>query len=160
MMKFKQVMRFAKRVNYGNKVNIFPGYEILQFISTDEEFCERFDDDELWCAAVPITDKENGDVIDFIVCIGREFHKEHKNRTDMYKFVLLHEIGHIHTYHDSVFNSEYEEAVWELDAQLWALRRAKEMGLKRVAKKVWENFQKWGEMDNPYKKAKEIYDKK
>lgn len=168
-MKFKHVIEFAKKANYGKDVMVFPGYKILEYMYSQgliaqggEEVIselEKYEDDELWCAAIPLISKDTEDFVKFIICVGIEFHKLHKNREDTYKFVLLHEIGHIYTYHEGVFDSEDEEAMWELEAQLWAIKRAEEMGLKRVRKKAWENFQKWDTMDDPYKRAKEIYEK-
>lgn len=157
-MKYKAIIDFVKRANYGKEVPVLPGYKILESIVTFNDCKQKLEDDELWCATIPLLDKEDGDVISFIICIGKEFYKQHKNREDMFKFVLLHEVGHVNTYHDDVFDSEEEEAMWELEAQLWAIKRAKEMGLKHVWKKAVENFKKWNTMDDPYKAAKEMYD--
>jgi hypothetical protein len=157
-MKFKKILDFVKSANYGKEISVLPGYKILGSIITLDDLKEQFEDDEMWCATVPLLDKEDGNVIDFVICIGKEFYKNHKNREDMFKFVLLHEVGHVNTYQEGVFDSEEEEAIWELEAQLWAIKRAKEMGLKHVSKKAFKNFQTWSTMDDPYRKAKGIYD--
>jgi hypothetical protein len=157
-MRFKDIIKFVKRANYGEDILVVPGYDILSSIVTVEEFQDKLEDDEEWCAAIPLLNKDTEEVYKFIICIGTEFYKQHKNKEDMLKFVLLHEVGHVHTYYDDVFDTEDNEAIWELDAQLWAIKRAKEMGLKHVSKKAWENFQKWDQLDEEYRRAKEIYD--
>ena len=158
MMKFNKILDFIKRANYGKQISVSPGYEILSSIITLDDLKEELEDDGMWCATIPLLDKEDGDVIDFIICIGREFYKEHKNREDVFKMVLLHEVGHVNTYQEGMLDSDEECAMWELEAQLWAIKRAKEMGLKHVKKKAWQNFKTWNTMDDPYKTAKEIYD--
>lgn len=157
-MKYKDIVNFVKRANYGKNIMVLIGYEILDSLVTLDEFKEKLEDDEMWCATIPLLDKEDGEVVSFVICIGKEFYKVHKNRKDIFKFVLLHEVGHVNTYHDDIFDSEEEEAIWELDAQLWAIKRAKEMGLRYVRKKAIKNFEEWNNMDDPYKTAKEIYD--
>jgi len=157
-MNYKEICSFVKRANYGKEIMVLPGYDILESLVTFDDFKERLDDDDMWCATFPLLDKEDGDVVSFVICIGKEFYKEHKNREDVFKFVLLHEVGHINSYNEDVFDSDEEEAMWELESQLWAIKRAKEMNLKHVGKKAVENFAKWNDMDDPYKTAKEMYD--
>lgn len=157
-MDYNAICDFVKRANYGKKIIISPGYDILESLLTFEDFKEKLEDDEEWCATVPLLDKEDGEVISFIICIGKEFYKKNKNKEDMLKFVLLHEVGHVNTYNEDVFDFEEDEIMWELDAQLWAIKRAEEMGLKHVKKKALKNFKEWNTMDDPYKSAKEIYD--
>lgn len=157
-MDYKAICNFVKRANYGKQIIVFPGYDIIDSILTLDDCKERYEDDENWCATVPLLDSEDGSVVSFIICIGREFYKTNKNKEDMLKFVLLHEVGHVNTYNDDVFDFEEDEIVWELDAQLWAIKRAEEMGLKHVKKKAIKNLNTWNTMDDPYKSAKEIYD--
>lgn len=157
-MDYKAILDFVKRANYGKRIIVFLGYDIIDSILTLDDCKERYEDDENWCAAVPLLDKEDGTVVSFIICIGKEFYKNYKNKEDMLKFVLLHEVGHVNTYNEDVFDFEEDEIMWELDAQLWAIKRAEEMGLKHVKKKAVKNLETWDTMDDPYKSAKEIYD--
>lgn len=157
-MDYKAICNFVRRANYGKKIMVFPGYDIIDSLLTLDECKEKFEDDEEWCATVPLLDKEDGTVISFIILIGKKFYQTYKNKEDMLKFVLLHEVGHVNTYNENVFDFEEDEIMWELDAQLWAIKRAEEMGLKHVKKKAIKNLETWDTMDDPYKSAKEIYD--
>lgn len=153
-MNFKEALNFAKDANFGKDVTMFLGYDILDYLNV--KGFEPQEDDEEWCAAIPLCN-DKGKVLKFIICIGKRFWRRHKNKHNILKFILLHEIGHTHTYTPSVFNSDENSALWELDAQIWAIKRAETMKLKLVKKRAIENFETWSKLDNPYKLAREIF---
>lgn len=153
-MNFKEALKFAKDANFGEDVIMFLGYDIIDYLDIKGYFSQE--DDEEWCAAIPLCD-DKGKVVKFIICIGKNFWRTHKNKHNILKFVLLHEIGHTHTYTSSVFKSKKNQALWELKAQTWAIKRAETMNLKSVKKRAIENFETWSKLDNPYKLAREIY---
>ena len=63
-MEYKAILNFVKRANYGKKIIVLPGYDMLDSLLTFDEFKEKFKDDEMWCATVPLLDKEDGNVYD------------------------------------------------------------------------------------------------
>jgi hypothetical protein len=68
------------------------------------------------------------------------------------KAMLLHEIGHLQKH---IWNKR-SASTREMMAQVWAIRKAKRMGLGDVRKAAIEDFQEWGysKHNDCYKKAR------
>jgi len=50
--------------------------------------------------------------------------------------LVMHELGHHHTYHTSIVEREYK-------AQRWAIKTAEKLNMKKIAKNLKLNFENW-----------------
>jgi len=123
----RKIARFVKRVNYGNPVEIVYG--------TPKDCLAQI-------THTRVLDLKDGSVTAINVHIdaneGLIYPPEFPNFEDTIKAVLMHEVGHLHTGYRRVGNRLVHKRGRSLehDADTWAIKRAKQMGLKRVARRL------------------------
>jgi len=150
----KQIAQFIKKINYGEEV-------VIKYIDIDE--IDDIKDEEgnsvdFLCAQAVINRylSKNEDILmTMVIEINRDWRKC-LNLGEL-KAILVHEVGHFYTGY-KIIDGEIvncSNSKCEYDAQIWALNRVKELGLKGIEKKVldlfrgWENF-KWKSRDRIY----------
>lgn len=162
-MNFKQVQKFAKRANYNRQIGIFVGYIILKGISPQKykEFKNNNELDENGCCAIPIYDEEELKLITSIIIIGKKYWEQYKNDELIIKETILHEIGHTKTIKKDInrFENMNSMGKWEMDSQIWAIKRANNMGLIKIKRKLISDFMEWKNYPEPYNIAYKLYKK-
>lgn len=88
------------------------------------------------------------------IALDPSFWTYYKFLPDEMKRLLAHEVGHFNT----TCSSQYG---WELDTQLWAIRRAREMGNKRLCALLKADFARWSyyksRTDKRYRDARKSF---
>jgi len=78
-----------------------------------------------------------------VICINKYWFNQYEKRPTVIRACLLHEVGHVATNADQI-NSSVER---EYEAQIWAIKRAKQLGMTSVAKYLQEEWNWWLEED-------------
>ena len=130
-MNIKQIKNFIRKANYGKDI-----YFVIVNI---------FDGYPLYIYQKWAKDK--------LVNIRKIYITRRVIKRNIYlKTALLHEIGHL-------TNKAYKTRhINEYHAQMWAINRAKAMGLAKVAKELKNQIiTKWPKLAIPYRKASKIF---
>lgn len=159
-MQFNELKKFANKVSYNQQTIVFKGHNVAQSIHKDSKagnflYCK---DDKKWeevCTTYSFKLQfEDREMPVHIISVGTEFWKRHRNKEEELKMMMIHEVGHIKT-HD-INNSGPRS---ELYAQLWAIKRANQMGLLNVQKGLIRRLFEWQEYGNEYSGAYRIFRK-
>jgi len=140
MFTHRQMQRFVKKI-YGS--------DDLTIIFYDRRNQKK----ESWSsfAAVALCDKN-------IIYINRNYWNINSNDKQYQKYILLHEVGH---FKDNEEPINGRQSIREFNAQMWALKRTKQLGMKKLYRRVikelieWSNFD-WISCDRKYVMAYKI----
>lgn len=134
-MNRKQIARFVKKINYGEKIEI--------------EYIKSRDKTNFLCAQAGINRfvKDGQLYIVSLLQINKDSPKTlHESEL---KAILLHEVGHLHTGYRRKGNkiTNKSVSVCEYEAQVWALERCRELKMNILKRGVVQILLNWRDFD-------------